>query len=248
MPEVSTTQFELLKLILVLVTVFSTLWVLKFIINNAPIRKNIKSRITRAAPSIEAIIWLAFIIWSIRHLIQNDIWNSIGVMVVMLMVLILLSWFVLRDYLAGVVIKSDGSMRLNDRIRVRNVEGRITSMGLRSMIITADSGETVNMPYSAISGEISSKPNPSEDLISNTFNITIARHFDAAFTFNHIRKSLLNAPWSSVRKFPEIKLIKDSGDIFQFEITVYSIKVVYFQKIKEHLKQSMISMGHRFIE
>ena len=248
MPEVSTTQFELLRLVLVLVTVFSILWLVKFMIKNAPIRKNLKSRIARTAPSVEAIIWLFFIIWSIRHLIQNDMWNSIGVMMVMLMVLVLVSWFVLRDYLAGVVIKSDGSMRLNDRIRIKNVEGRITSMGLRSMIITADSGETVNMPYSAISGEISSKPNPSEDLMSNTFNITVVKQFEAELTINHIRKSLLNAPWSSVRKFPEIKLAEDSGDTFQFEITVYSIKVVYFQKIKEYLKQALVTIGYQLIE
>ena len=248
MPEVNAPQFELLKLAIVMAVVFALLWAGKFIVHNAPIRKTLKSRIKRALPSVEAMIWLIFIIWSIRHLIRNDLWNSIGVMLVMVMVLVFLSWFVLRDYLAGVVLKSDGSMKENDWIRVKNVEGRVTRMGLRSMIITADSGETVNMPYSAISGEISSKPNPSEDLMSNTFNIKLARESDAEATITQIKKAILNAPWSSVRRFPEIKLLEDTRDFFQFEITVYSIKVVYFQKIKDHLEQSMIAKGYRYFE
>ena len=248
MPEVDAPQFELLKLVIVMVVVFAMLWSGKFILHNAPIRKTLKSRINRATPSVEAVIWLIFIIWSIRHLIQNDLWTSIGVMLILVVVLVFVSWFVLRDYLAGVVIKSDGSIKVNDWIRVKNVEGRVTKMGLRSMIVTADSGETVNLPYSAISGEISSKPNPSEDLMSNTFHIKIGRESDAEATIKHIRKGILNAPWSSISRFPEIKLLEDTRDFFQFEITVYSIKVVYFQKIKDHLEQNMISRGYRYIE
>ena len=164
------------------------------------------------------------------------------------MVLIFVAWFVLRDYLAGVVLKSDGSMKVNDWIRVKNVEGRVTKMGLRSMIVTVDSGETVNMPYSAISGEISSKPNPSEDLISNTFHVKLGREPDAEATIQQIRKAILNAPWSSVRKFPEIKLTGDTREYFEFEITVYSIKAVYFQKIKDQLELHLTSKGYRYLE
>ena len=232
-------EITIVKLIIVALILFALLWVLKFTWRNAPIRRTFKVKVDRILPLAEGVIWLSFTLWCIRQLVQNDLWNSIGVLTVVLLVVVALFWLVIRDYMAGIILKSDGSMKLNDWIKIKGIEGKITEMGQRAMIITTDSGETLNVPYSALSGEISVKPNPSEKLISHTFEIEISKNTDLESTIDQIRRAILNTPWASVKKSPEIKLLNDSPEAYLFEISIYSIRLVYFQKIKEYLKSSL---------
>ncbi len=241
--QILISEFIILKLIVVALVIFATLWLLKLIWKNAPIRKSLKTKLDRLIPIAEALVWLGFILWGIRQLMRNELWTSIGVMVIVVLVVALLTWFVARDYLAGIVLKSDGSMRLNDWIKIKGFEGKITKMGQRAMVITSNSGETVSIPYSTLSGEISIKPNPGEKLISHTFELKISKRGDLETSINEIRKALLNAPWASIKKSPEIKLLSDSAEDYQFEITLYSIRQVYFQKIKEYMRSGLAATG-----
>lgn len=243
MKEISISEMVVVKLIIVLLILIAALWAMKFTLKNAPFRRAIKLKTDRIMPIVEAVVWLGYMLWCIQQLIQNDTWNAIGILIILLLLVVMLSWFVIRDYLAGIVLKSDGSMKLNDWIKVKNIEGKITEMGHRAMIITTDSGETVNVPYSTLSGEISAKPNPSEKLISHTFEIKISRVANSESTITQIRRSILNAPWASVRKSPEIKLLADSREFYHFEISIYSIRIVYFQKIKDYLGKALSAKG-----
>jgi len=248
MNETSFSELVIVKLVIVTVLLFSLLWVTKFIVKNTPFRRSIKSKLNRIIPILEGLVWFGLILWAIRQLIQDQLWQSLAVVAVLLLVGILLTWFVLRDYLAGIVLKSDGSMKLNDWIKIKELEGRVTYMGNRTMIITADSGESVNIPYTAVSGEISARPNPGEKLISHTFEIKILRQTDAESIITLIRRIILNAPWASVKKTPEIKLLNDLKDYYHFEISIYSIKMVYFQKIKDYLESKLMTTGLQYID
>ncbi len=232
-------EIIIVKLILVGLVLFAVLWLLKFTWKNTPIRKTLKAKLNAIIPFVEALIWLGFILWCIRQLIRDDLWTSIGVFAVVVVVLTLLTWFVARDYFAGILLKSDGTIKINDWIRIKGVEGKITQMGQRSMLITSNSGETINIPYNTLSDEISIKPNPSEKLISHTFELKISKQMDLDSSIHRIRKSILNAPWASIKKVPEVKFLNDTVDLYHFEITIYSIRLLYFQKIKDLLRSNL---------
>jgi len=197
-------EITIVKLIIVALILFALLWVLKFTWRNAPIRRTFKVKVDRILPLAEGVIWLSFTLWCIRQLVQNDLWNSIGVLTVVLLVVVALFWLVIRDYMAGIILKSDGSMKLNDWIKIKGIEGKITEMGQR-----------------------------------HTFEIEISKNTDLESTIDQIRRAILNTPWASVKKSPEIKLLNDSPEAYLFEISIYSIRLVYFQKIKEYLKSSL---------
>jgi small-conductance mechanosensitive channel len=186
-------------------------------------------------------------LWCVGQLVQNEVWSSIGVLIIILLVVILLFWLVIRDYMSGIILKTDGSIKQNDWIRVQNIEGRITELGNRTMVVTADSGETITIPYSAISGEISAKPNPGEKLLNNSFEIKLSKLTDVESSVDQLRKGILNAPWSSVKKVPEIKLVGDQQQYYRFEINLYSIRMVHFQKIKDYLTESLTNAGYQII-
>jgi len=227
---------------------FSALGAIRIVIKNSPIRKSIKGRINRILPLFEAVVWLGFVLWSIGQLVKNEAWSAIGALVIIMLVIVLLFWLVVRDYLAGIILKTDGSVKLNDWIRVKNFQGKISNLGQRTMEVTTDSGETINIPYSTISGEISAKPNPAEKLINHSFTLKTSRNADVEEVIDLLRRGILNAPWSASTKSPEIKLVNEASDHYHFEINLYSTRMVYFQKIKDALVKSLNSKGFEIID
>jgi len=103
-------------------------------------------------------------------------------------------------------------------------------------------------PYSTISGEISARPNPGEELINHSFELKLSRSSDVESTISDMNRGILTAPWSSVNKNPEIKLINDHQEHYTFEINIFSLKMVYFQKIKDFLSDFLVNKGYRIIE
>ncbi len=237
-----------LKLIVVAMLVFASLWVLKIAIRNSPIRKSLKGRINQVLPLLEGIVWFGFLIWSIGQLIRNELWSSVGVLLIIFLVVVVLFWLLIRDYLAGIILRMDGSLKPNDWIRIKEIEGKITNLGSRIMEVTTASGETINIPYSVISGEISAKPNPAEKLINHSFSLKITKNADAENVIAQLREGILLAPWSSIIRTPEIKLVGEKPDYYQFEINLYSTKMVYFQKIKDALIRSLTNAGFQILD
>lgn len=237
-----------IKLIVVAMLVFASLWMVKIAIRNSPIRKTLKGRINQIFPLMEGIVWFGFLLWSIGQLIRNEVWSSIGVLVVIFMVVVFLFWLLIRDYLTGIILRMDGSLKPNDWIRIKEIEGKITNLGSRIMEVTTASGETINIPYSIISGEISAKPNPAEKLINHSFSIKVSKNADVEEVISELKGSILMAPWSSIIKTPEIKLVGEKSDYYQFEINLYSTKMVYFQKIKDTLIRSLSSSGFQILD
>lgn len=228
--------------------VFASLWVLKIAIRNSPIRKSLKAGINQVLPLLEGIVWLGFLLWSIGQLIRNEVWSSVGVLVIIFLVVVVLFWLLIRDYLAGIILRMDGSLKPNDWIRIKEIEGKITNLGSRIMEVTTASGETINIPYSVISGEISAKPNPAEKLINHSFSLKISKNADVENVINQLKQGILMAPWSSIIKTPEIKLVGEKPDYYQFEINLYSTKMVYFQKIKDALIRSLADSGFQILD
>lgn len=247
MKELALLEVTVVKLIVIGLIVFVSLWALKITIRNSPLRRSVKHRINRIIPLSEGIVWLVFMLWCIGQLIQNEFWSSIGVLVVIFLVVILLFWLVIRDYLAGIILKTDGSIKQNDWIRVKDIEGKITELGNRTLLVTAESGETISIPYSAIAGEISAKPNPGEKLINHSFELKLSKNSEVETVINQLRRSILNAPWSSINKRPEIKLFEEAPGYYHFEVNLYSTRMVYFQKIKGYLSESLSNAGYQIL-
>jgi len=146
MRELAILEIAVVKLIAVALVLFATLWLLKLVLKNTPVRKSVRVRIDRIMPLVEGIVWLGFMLWCVGQLIRNEIWTSIGVLTIILLVVVFLFWLVIRDYLAGIILKIDGTVKINDWIRVKGIEGKIIELGNRTMNVLSDSGETVNVP------------------------------------------------------------------------------------------------------
>ncbi len=229
-------EFAVLQFFAAGIVLFAGFWILKILIRRLPIKRVYKIRLNRILPIMEGLAILGFLLWGVQLLVENEFWNSIGLLVISLIALLMISWFLARDFLAGIILKSDGSLNLNDWIKIKDIKGKVISLGYRSMIMETEVGETVNIPYAKISNEVSIRPNPSEKIKSHAFKLSLSKNGNYSQTEKLLRSTILNAPWSSVKKMPQIKLIEETETQFNLEVIIYSMRMAYFHKIKNYLK------------
>jgi len=102
----------------------------------------------------EVVSWLIFVSWSVQVFSKNNALYSFGLSVLLLIILTGVSWSILRDFVSGIIIKLETTYSINEWLKIRDVEGKITKLSYRSLEIETEKGETVNIPYSIITKDI----------------------------------------------------------------------------------------------
>ena len=105
----------------------------------------------------EVLSWLVFIFWSVQVVSKGNTLYSVGLSVLLLAILTGVSWPILRDFVSGIIIKLEATYSIDEWLKVKDVEGKITKLGFRTLEIETEKGETVNIPYSIITKEMNIK-------------------------------------------------------------------------------------------
>jgi len=207
------------------------------ITKKADMRSSYRNWLRRTVPLVEGLVWFIFILIGLNRLTIASFWSSLAIVLICLITLIWVSWYALRDIIAGIIIKTEGAITVNDRIQLKEVTGQIKRMGYRIMEMETDTGETVNVPFSKVSGALQIKSNPGEKMKSHRFELISKNDnkIPANELLRLVQKVAYNAPWSSLKKAPQVKLLKEAEGHKYFEIIIYALKVEYFSSIKNYL-------------
>lgn len=208
---------------------------LKLLNRKFPGRKFMKSKLERFLPIIEIVVWLIFTSWVVIYFLKNPTWRAIFLLTLCTVLLVIISWVAMKDIFAGIILRLDSSFNLSEWIKIKDINGKIVKLGYRTFELETGTGEMVSIPYSRVSGEIRTKPSVSEKIKSHSFSINLPKNDAIDETIKKLKFTLANAPWSSLKRLPTVKFIKESQDRYQFEIIIYSMKVSYFQHIKKVL-------------
>lgn len=203
----------------------------------AVMRSSYRVWLRRLIPPIEGITWFVFFMLALNSLSSTSIWGSVIIISICLIAVIWISWYGIRDIIAGIILKTEGAIVINDRIQLKEVTGQIKKMGYRIMELETDTGEIVNLPYSRVSGSMQIKSNPGEKMKSHRFEVEISPESNLAMNdmVNKVKQVAYNAPWSSLKKAPQVKLLlKEDGHKYM-EVIIYALKVEYFSLIKNYL-------------
>ncbi|MCG8318137.1 MAG: mechanosensitive ion channel family protein [Cytophagales bacterium] len=200
-------------------------------------RRFLKSKLEKFLPIIEIVVWLIFASWVVIYFLNNPTWRAIFLLTLCAALLIIISWVAMKDIFAGIILRVDNSFNLNEWIKVQDIDGKIVKLGYRTFELETGTGEMVSIPYSRVSGEIRTRPSVSEKVKSHSFAVNLPKIDPIDKTAKKLKFTLANAPWSSLKKLPTVKFIKETPDRYQFEIIIYSMKVSYFQHIKKVLSE-----------
>lgn len=234
-------HFSILSIILLLITsvaivlLFSFLksYILLFLSNS----KRKSSKIRNWFYLSEAIIIISVLSIFISYSFSRNLILAIVLILLLLIIFYYLSIFFLKDYLAGLLIKTSGDYRINDHISVEKITGQITNFGKTQMEIKSSNGNTVYLPYGLLISKIKSLQAQTEKIYGYSFDFQMKKinhyHKDIELLQEYIR----TLPWTHPSYRPEILLKEENQTEYKLQITIFAFDKKYYQKIKNAISQ-----------
>lgn len=193
-------------------------------------------------PLIEFILWILFTIIAFKNFLEDNQYFAFALFVIMLAIAIWASRMLLKDYIAGIIFKTNSDFVIGDTISFTEFSGIINKFKFRTIEIESDDSEIIQIPYSFILENSIKKRRPKEDVSTYTFNITVSKSDNIEKITEDIKQTIYYLPWTSVKKEALIKLASETKTTVIFEITVYSVTKEYNYKIENQLKEKFSSV------
>ncbi len=230
---------EIYLFLLIAIIIFILFRLLNRFLPFIPVRKKIRKVLVNYLPVIEMAVWFVYVIWAIQYLWQSNRLFALELSVILSLFVLVVSWFSLRDFIAGAVFKASGRFVKNEMVQTGEFSGRISGFESRNLILETEKGETVYIPYSKILGNIIVKSHPSENVLSHTFRLEIAGVSISPELMERIKVAIITSPWSSLKREPKIRPV-DSEDksVSIVEITVYAISSEHFVQLENYIRSS----------
>jgi hypothetical protein len=195
--------------------------------------------VIRILPAAGALLWMAFAYWAVRTLIENRYYSAFAWMAILVIVMVWISWFALKDCFAGLILKIHDDYEEKQHLKVGSIEGTIRKMGLLDVEIEQENGDRVKIPYGRISGEIHWKSKRNEESNYYRFVIHVAGNISVDSILDRLRLSILNTPWAASNREPHIKVLGRRDNEVNCEVGVYALSADYFHALERDIKRQM---------
>ena len=190
----------------------------------------------------QGLTWSLFILTSAFFSLKHNIIFSIFLFLVLLLILYWYSRYALRDYIAGLVFKSENRFSLNEIIEVEGQKGEIKKFYYRNIEIENENGKRILLPYSMLLGVISSPQKIRETVLNFSFEINIPAKQPFEKVADLLKIYIFSLPWAVLKNEPKIQLLNEIDNYFVVKITIFSFDETYFQpmlkRVEDYVKQN----------
>ena len=209
--------------------------------NVAPYLKNkkIKNFLSNTLPVLELLWWFVFSVILIFRLVRINIIAG----TILSAFLILIFYPIIKDVLAGLILRIEGKYNKGKKIKVNGYEGVIQKLGKRSIEIKIDKGETLVYPYSKFSSELIVQSTIAENVenLSLELVLPILKDFKPKLW---LEKCINEMPWSINSKNPIIEVISKDDKEVTLRAVLYSIDQKYFTHMERYLKERIAKLNN----
>jgi small-conductance mechanosensitive channel len=174
-------------------------------------------------PLVDLAILITITFWFISWIFRDSDLLPIIIAVVTLILLSLFGWLWGRDFIAGIILKSENYFEKNKKIRFNNQSGKIVKTTFRYLEFETDDGEAIRVPFSRITGEYFTKLSPTVKYESQLITLDVNKVNDTKTLRETLRKTVFNSPWYLTRKEPIIEIISTGDDGYKINLNVYTL-------------------------
>lgn len=217
--ELQTSGLELALLLVAGLILFAALQGLRYLLDFVPMSRARRDTLSRATPVVGAVVGLLYVLFAARTVLRNYPDYVPLVMTLIVAGSIVVSWFALRDFIAGVVLKAGRVCKVGDHVQVNGVQGRIAQMGARVLTIETSDGDEAIIPYSSVARSSLLRTPVLDSVALHVFKLTLPEGLSVIEAKSRIRQAALQSHWSSLVREP--KITKTAEDAF--EVTVFSL-------------------------
>lgn len=198
-------------------------------------KQSVRRILLRVFPLFEFLVWLGFGLWGLNLMLSDYTFYSTLVVALVIILVVIVGWYFLRDFVAGVILKTEVPFEINQQIKTTTHRGTLQKAGYRSVELIDDKGAIIKIPYSQLSSssftvvDINSQ-HGHEVLLKVKSNIS----FDNLNS--SIRQALLLLPWVSVNREPCIKEMEHSDDYSIIAVSFHTIGNQSHSKVEHYLR------------
>lgn len=232
--------FSVFVVVMLALVIFTGFRLFKYLIQFIRLSQEKAAVVTKFLPAAELAVWSLFFLWSIQFLFARGYLISIIPLLLFIIVILYLTWFGLKDIMAGIIFKTTAQLHINDHLSISGITGKVTSIGYSGIQLEDYSGRVVHVPFSRIVGNIWQKQYPSQSLLSHNFLMRIPLDDDINDLFKvmeKLRTTILAFPWSSQKKEPKIAIQDENPREVLFNITIFSLDEAYFVRTEKLLEK-----------
>jgi hypothetical protein len=237
--------FNILSFAITILLFFRILSYLKKIL---PFSKTIKHYSGFILPVIELVSWLGFLIWCLHKIYQAEAYPTLVVLGIIIVLLLAPTWFLVRDFLFGLVLKIQRKIEIDSKIEIGELKGTIVKTDYFTFDIKTENEDIKTIPYNKIRAEIISKNVANNNLERQTLSFQIKSKQSITQILSELKITLINAPWVTGTQEPTINLVNSETDNYLIEAVVFILKKEHATKIEAYVKNNFIEKLDIYLE
>ncbi len=228
-----------LDILLAAVVVFLFFRGLTLAIKILPLSRSVKLYTGYIMPVIELVLWVGFIIWSV--LLLYKAYNTAALIVAgtLTILFIVPMWFLIKDFLYGVILKVQRKIDLNTTIEIEGLTGIVIKTGHLSFDIRTKNGNIDTIPYNKILSKIITRHGGNINLDTQLISFRMDSAQDINVVIPGLKFTLINAPWVAASQDPIVKDIRQENGEYILDVVVYTMKQDHAKKIQEYVTNKM---------
>ncbi|NPD47463.1 MULTISPECIES: mechanosensitive ion channel domain-containing protein [unclassified Lentimicrobium] len=224
-----------LTLLLVIIAVFSLFRLFYFFHRKLALPIIWKHYLGYLLPVVELISWLGVVIWAIRFVYARQDFIILIVFGCLVLLMIVPVWFLLRDFLFGVILKLQRKIEVNREINVEGLIGSVIKTGYFSFDILTPQGSKDAIPYSRVISKVISHDSDNSNLVKKKLIFTFSSTEFSQVTLTKLQTLLINCPFVASSEPPLIEELVQQNESQKVVVFVYTLKAEHIDKIKAYV-------------
>ncbi|MEZ4746368.1 MAG: hypothetical protein R3C41_09865 [Calditrichia bacterium] len=237
-------QFSIFQMLIIGTALFVVLRILRRMIRRLSVGRPAQTLLKRFWPLAETIVWVAFSLTSLAVIFDDRVFYTGAVLLVIVAISGWFFWFVLRDWMAGVILKIRNVLHLNQPLQIGDISGTVLRLGDLSLQLQQENGAIAEIPYAAVAGNILRTNNPDAGGSVHKFVVDVPQFSSTEAAQQWLRNAILQSPWWPPQSEPKFKIITENRDHFQIEVQLVSLDARFVQSVHRDVLQQ-INMLHQ---
>lgn len=228
----SPTQMFLATALIIYLTFRAIHWANKRFVSNISNR----NKLQKTLYFLEFVAWILYVFEAIKYFYKANIIIAITLSIILIIITAWTTWYVIKDYVAGLYIKWNNLYSINDEIEIEQQKGKIIAMKSRSAIIEIDALHTSQIVYSKFFAKNVIKIGLSGLSSNISFTIKLPVKLNPVETIEKITTYIYQLPWINIKHKPIVIIEKQDAQQTLIRINASLIDVDYSEEFKNNIK------------
>ena len=192
----------------------------RWLVGHLPMTVDRRAMIERTVPGIGLALAVLYLVLAARLLFDKEYFPM--ALAGVLAGVVAVSWFVVRDLVSGVAVKTGRLVEPGTRVELDqpgySVSGTVERLGLRTVTVATRSGEEAVVPYSVVVRASLKRAPVLDGVYPHVFRLEVPEKLEIAHARRFAREAAMRSHWSSPVREPQVLTVGE-----ELEVTIFSL-------------------------